>query len=386
MIVVVADDLTGAAEVAGVGLAHGLNVEIDIEGYRDSSAELLVIAADTRSKPIPIAIEEITKLSKEIRKGYPELVYKKIDSVLRGHVLEESAVMVGTLGMKGAIIVPANPALDRVIIDGKYFINGEPLEKTGFSQDPEFNISTSSVRELLNRNGNGLDFSIIKPLYWKEQESLILGEASSIRDLEFWAKTAGDGYLPCGAAGFFQSILNHLGKPVVNYNHKTDLPEDSRKLYICGSTFQGSRNKVADVHSRRPYVKYMPGEVFWDHAGYKSSYFAWVKEVVETIEEEGKVIVAVSEPISGREGISNRIKSSMAALVKDVFESTRVDDLLIEGGGTASAVLSNIGLTRLAPLYQFERGVIRMKAENISGLYLTLKPGSYQWPDTVWKF
>ena len=91
MIVVVADDLTGAAEMAGVGLAHGLNVEINIEGYRDSSAELLVVAADTRSKPIPIVIEKITKLSEEIRKGHPELVYKKIDSVLRGHVLEEYA-------------------------------------------------------------------------------------------------------------------------------------------------------------------------------------------------------------------------------------------------------------------------------------------------------
>ena len=173
---------------------------------------------------------------------------------------------------------------------------------------------------------------------------------------------------------------------MVNCNHKTDLPEDSRKLYLCGSTFQGSRNKVADVHSRSPHVKYMPSGVLWKHAGYESSYCTWVKEVVETIEEEGKVIVAVGEPVSSGEGISNRINSSMAALVKDVFESTRVDDLLIEGGGTASAVLRNMGLTRLVPLYQFEQGVIRMKAENISGLYLTLKPGSYQWPDAVWKF
>ena len=42
MIVVIADDFTGAAEVAGLGLMHGLSVELDIEGVWSSGADLLV--------------------------------------------------------------------------------------------------------------------------------------------------------------------------------------------------------------------------------------------------------------------------------------------------------------------------------------------------------
>jgi uncharacterized protein YgbK (DUF1537 family) len=73
-------------------------------------------------------------------------------------------------------------------------------------------------------------------------------------------------------------------------------------------------------------------------------------------------------------------------LVKEVFKRTRIEELVIEGGSTGSAVLNSMGVTRLVPLHQFQQGVIRMRVENMEGLNLTLKPGSYKWPETVWIF
>ena len=133
MIIVVADDFTGAAELAGVGLSHGLSVELDIDGTEYSGADMLVIATDTRSKKLEDALEEVKKLSGKLMKHKPDWIFKKIDSVLRGHILEETKVMVDTLQLKGAILVPANPALGRVIIDGIYYINEEPIQSTSFS-------------------------------------------------------------------------------------------------------------------------------------------------------------------------------------------------------------------------------------------------------------
>jgi uncharacterized protein YgbK (DUF1537 family) len=59
MIVVIADDITGAAEVAGLGLRHGLTVELVIEGEWSTETDLLVIATDTRSKILAEALQEL---------------------------------------------------------------------------------------------------------------------------------------------------------------------------------------------------------------------------------------------------------------------------------------------------------------------------------------
>ena len=50
MLAVIADDLTGAAEIGGIGLSYGLKVEISSKVNPSTEADLLVIATDTRSK------------------------------------------------------------------------------------------------------------------------------------------------------------------------------------------------------------------------------------------------------------------------------------------------------------------------------------------------
>ena len=263
MIVVIADDFTGAAELAGLGLRHGLTVELDIEGVWSTGADLLVVATDTRSKILAEALQELQTLSAKITEQKPLWIYKKIDSVLRGHIIEETQSLVESLNMKGAIIVPANPALGRVIIDGIYYIDGKPLQSTSFSEDPEFKISSSMVANLLNRNGATPRFEIRKPEGFQEKQGIIVGEASTSGDLDIWAEKAGPEWLLAGAAGFFEALLSHHGMPSVNGNNTFGLPETARTLYLCGSTFHGIRDQVAEAYFISPNVCFMPEDIFW---------------------------------------------------------------------------------------------------------------------------
>ena len=50
MIAVIADDFTGAAEIGGIGLRHGMRVVIETEPVPNGQVDLLVIATDSRSK------------------------------------------------------------------------------------------------------------------------------------------------------------------------------------------------------------------------------------------------------------------------------------------------------------------------------------------------
>ena len=277
-------------------------------------------------------------------------------------------------------------ALGRTIVDGNYYINGESIQSTSFSEDPEFDISTSSVARLLSRNGSTPVFEILNPKEFTGEGNIVVGEASNDLDLDFWADKALSDWLPIGAAGFFQALLSAKGIPEVKGNHTSCIPEDASTLYLCGSTFQGSRDQVYAANAAGPQVCYMPEDLFWQRDGFEKKLEEWREEVSSVIQKHNKAIIAVREPVIPDPVRSKWIKYNFANLVRGVFDRVRIEELIIEGGGTASAVLNNMGFTRLVPLHQFQQGVIRMRVENMTGLNLTMKPGSYTWPETVWKF
>ena len=60
MIVVIADDITGAAEIAGIGYRYGLKITfLTGENNKISPCDLLVYATDTRSMDKNEAVKEI---------------------------------------------------------------------------------------------------------------------------------------------------------------------------------------------------------------------------------------------------------------------------------------------------------------------------------------
>ena len=110
MIVVIADDFTGAAELGGIGLKYGLTVEVNTEVNVHSTADLLIVATDTRSLKLKEALAVMEKITRQVSELKPGLVFKKVDSVLRGHVVPELMVHLAGLNRIAATLAPANPA------------------------------------------------------------------------------------------------------------------------------------------------------------------------------------------------------------------------------------------------------------------------------------
>ncbi|MDB5190444.1 MAG: four-carbon acid sugar kinase family protein, partial [Segetibacter sp.] len=113
MIAVIADDLTGAAELGGIGLKYGLKAEIATEVDVNTKAELLIISANTRSIKEDDAVGKIKQITTDLLALHPKFIYKKIDSVLRGHVVAELKAQMEVMQAHRALIVPANPSLNR---------------------------------------------------------------------------------------------------------------------------------------------------------------------------------------------------------------------------------------------------------------------------------
>ncbi len=149
MIGVIADDLTGAAELAGVGLRYGLSAEVVSAPETGGDAELVCVDTDSRSCPPEDAGCRAAEAAGKLRASRAEWIYKKVDSVLRGHIVAELEAIMAQFRLNRALLLPANPVLGRIIRDGQYLIGGKPIHETDFRFDPEYPRSASSVRMMI---------------------------------------------------------------------------------------------------------------------------------------------------------------------------------------------------------------------------------------------
>jgi len=384
MIAVIADDFTGAAEISGIGLRHGFNVEVETKVIPDSESEILIIATDTRAKNEKEAFSDVFNVTKKLIDIGMNWIFKKTDSVLRGHVLAELIAQMEASGKNKALLAPENPALGRTISDGIYYINDEPLHKTGFSKDPENTIKTSKVSELLGAS-NDVKITIVNRANQIPSKGIIIAEGVNKKDLDHWAAVLQNDTIPAGGAEFFKSFLQEQVDKRDIRTSKLSYDNLGRiKLYICGSAFPSSREVINDLRNNTAYVCDMPDQLFYDYntAGLTD----WVKNTLKTLNEHTKAIIAINQPVVRDTNIAEHLRRSTARLVEEIMDRIQIDELFIEGGATASSVLRRNNLIRFKPVNEIAQGVIRMKVEGKAHLYLTMKPGSYNWPETIWKF
>ena len=97
--IVIADDITGAAEMAGIAFARGENVRLvcgcSVCGCGTAANGMVVIATDTRSMSEADAVAEIRRITSNISLQ-PSALFKKTDSALRGHVVAELSALMDT--------------------------------------------------------------------------------------------------------------------------------------------------------------------------------------------------------------------------------------------------------------------------------------------------
>src|SRR5688572_13690217 len=149
MIVVIADDLSGAAELAAVAARHGLSAEVHTVFDPGSEADVVCIDTDSRLLAPAIAAERVANVARCVAAAKPAWIFKKCDSVLRGPVLAEARAVAAAVGRSRIFLLPANPSLDRTISGGIYRIAGRPLHEMAFARDPIHPRFTSDVKVLL---------------------------------------------------------------------------------------------------------------------------------------------------------------------------------------------------------------------------------------------
>jgi uncharacterized protein YgbK (DUF1537 family) len=394
MIVVLADDLAGAAEMGGMALRHGLAAEVRTGDGVDAEGDLtgvdaLVIDTDTRSCPQEEAARRVASVAARCRVLGATLNYKKVDSVLRGPVAAELVALLEAWGLERCLLVPANPGLDRVISGGRYIVRGTLLHETDFALDPEYPATTSDVVDLLGTAGSWPVQVVQVGVRTPPGEAIagrgvLVGEATSGADLEAWAGALDLDTLPAGASEFFAAFLRSLGHPPVGTAGLKITPGRAMNdLYVCGSTSASSRAFCRRCEAHGMAVLRIPTGLFGIGAGSGQWVREWADACTRALEDQSRAMIAIDRPLCREPGMPQILSDHLSAAVERVLGGVAVDRLYLEGGATAVAVVRRLGWTRFRVRKEWATGVVSMQVAGQAGPLVSMKPGSYAWPDEL---
>lgn len=134
---IVADDLTGAADSAALFAQAGFATAVPLSDRVTLDADVLSVSTDSRELSATAAEDRVRSAIAGLSAcgGAPTLVYKKLDSALRGQLRAELMAAMSELGAARAVVAPALPAERRTTIGGRQHVDGRPLEQSSFGRE-----------------------------------------------------------------------------------------------------------------------------------------------------------------------------------------------------------------------------------------------------------
>jgi uncharacterized protein YgbK (DUF1537 family) len=118
-LLILADDLTGAADCAARCRRAGMAITISMRPPTPPlPSGAVAFTSDSRHLPAAVAARRVAELVAGLRELADITWYKKIDSTLRGNIGSELDAMLDTLGRSCAVICPSFPAQNRGLRSG----------------------------------------------------------------------------------------------------------------------------------------------------------------------------------------------------------------------------------------------------------------------------
>lgn len=415
----VADDITGAAEIAGVALSQGLRVSLLM--YSGQSAEGLpecdvcVVATDSRSMtPHEAAscVADVCRLIIRLTGGRTGIcVFKKTDSVLRGNILHELTAMAGTLNKRRVMLLAQNPSKGRIVKDGEYLVSGVPLHETDFSSDPEFPAVTSDATAILRHNAHDAEGSSPQLLPAVNlaldrspmpEDAISVADAASQAEIMRQLHKTSAGTLLAGGADFFAAVARKAFEKASTEKASTEkattanadtataatapdgsilgriLRSGGKVMAVCGSTQSESLISQPLLQHTESREEPMPDNVFEGHPA-----DAWHSRLMMSWKRSRFLAVCIGKhPRRGAE-YARRLRREMALAVGLLCSEQQPEALVIEGGATAFSLLSLMGWQMFQVESQLSPGVVALRLKRDNGSprspIVILKPGSYPW-------
>ena len=151
---ILADDFSGACDAAARVARNGYSAAAVLEPMEVPGADLVALSTETRHASAAEARSRLRSLAPLAR---TRVLYKKIDSTLRGPWIAEVDELLEITDYSQALVCPAFPALGRAVRDGWLYVDGRRAQQIICP----FTVRDAETEEDLARIAAGLCSSIL---------------------------------------------------------------------------------------------------------------------------------------------------------------------------------------------------------------------------------
>ena len=356
-IAVIADDLTGAADT-GVQLARaGYRTAVIFHGEQTPAAGLDAVAIDTdsRTRPAGFAARRVVEAARAARDA--RIVYKKLDSTLRGNVAAELSAALGATRRPRVVVAPAFPAAGRTTVGGVQLVRGVPVHETEMRNDPRTPVREGHVPSLLKGSFSSLGTLGVEELADPEKVGRVLeaecvvADAESAADLEALVRAVPDpsGVLWAGSAGLALALGGVYPGP--RAGEDPPLPGPARRVLVV----IGSLSGVAREQLRWLVEEY--GDVAVPVRGGRRGAVQEAASLARRALSGGPCAVVHSPGERSKPGKGGPVVRSLAEVAARLSGEGLFDALVMTGGSTAVRVALGLGASGIRLGGEVEAGV-----------------------------
>lgn len=404
---IIADDYTGAADTGVQFAKKGLKTSIVRDPKRMGEiaerVDVLVIDTESRADPAEVAHAKVASASEEFKKAGVGLMYKKIDSTLRGNIGVELDAALDALNVSAAILCPAYPKTGRTTVRGWHYVNNVLIEDTELADDPESPVKESHIPTLIQgqsrkpvslidvstvaKGVQGVANEVMRHL--NQGSQILVVDARSQGDLKVIAQAISaldQPLLVCGSGGLAEELPDAFG---------LGSEQGARVAVIAGSvsnvTAQQIRRaekalnvRVIQVDVRRGFVgeKERSLEVSRVVEEVRAA-FDGGRDVVVRFAESQRALEAIREVgrgLSVEDGeIRRRIGSVLGRITLAIVEDGNLCGLVLTGGETAFNVYKALGVLEVEVEDEVVPGIplVKIVGGEASGTRVVTKAGAF---------
>lgn len=369
---VIADDFTGATDIASFLVQNGLST-IQFNGIPGgetiTKAQAIVVSLKSRSCPPEQAVEQsLAALAWLQQQGCQRFYFKycsTFDSTAQGNIGPVTDALLKALGETQTVICPALPVNGRTVYQGYLFVGNQLLSESGMRHHPvtpmhdsnllrvmsaqasgnagliaasQVDQGAAAVREALDRLAEqGVSYVVTDALH--QEHLLTLGEA--VRDLRL--VTGGSG-LAIGLARQWAGAQTDTGA------EQAGRPQGERAVVLSGSCSQMTNRQVAAYRQLAPACEVEITPCLDDAEGYARRLCDWVEANHHQTLAPLLFATADAQQLQAIQQRYGAVRSSEAveqlfAAVTRELKRRGWQRFIVAGGETSGVVAQSLGVT-----------------------------------------
>jgi uncharacterized protein YgbK (DUF1537 family) len=340
---IVADDLTGALDTAAPFAVHDLDtwltLPFDLVSRRvEAGAEVVALTTESRHLRADQAANRVEAALRALARLQPAIVFKKIDSILRGNVGAEIVAAMMATGRRHAIIAPAVPSQNRTMLGGRVYMNGARLPASVSDEEAVETPADAYLPDLLRKAGC-LQIHLVSAGRWpilavEPGLHAYVVDAESEADLDTLAQFVvqrSPEILPVGALGLGRALARALGQNAPP--QKLDVGSGVL-LFVIGSRREASAAQIEALRAVGASEIAIPVGSGPD-----------LDPLLDRVRLQRVTAILVVRPESTTvSGVSARtIAGRLGRAAATIVQRLEVAGLVMAGGDTAAACFESLG-------------------------------------------